>query len=243
MGLLLGIKYNIEGLLFALKSPKLIVLGMLRFTIVLALTFAFIGLVLYWHDDILNLVWTMPEKGFLTYLWRIVSWLVFIGLAVISMLIAYIVSQLFFCVFIMDYMSRITEAMVLGTTVDIEQGSYFSFFIYLMKQEIPRAVIPLIISFVILILGLITPVAPVIVFISSIAAVVFLAWDNTDLIPARRMVPFKDRFGFLKQNLFFHIGFGLLFLIPWINILFLSFAPVGATLYYLKKPDSEISRP
>jgi len=75
--------------------------------------------------------------------------------------------------------------------------------------------------------------------ISSVAASVFLAWDNTDLTPARRMIPFKARLSFLKQNLGFHIGFGLLFLIPGLNILFLSFAPVGATLYYLEKDQEE----
>jgi CysZ protein len=71
-----------------------------------------------------------------------------------------------------------------------------------------------------------------------VAAGVFLAWDNTDLVPARRMMPFKERLKFLRQNLFFHIGFGLLFLVPWVNIIFLSFAPVGATLYYIDKEKS-----
>lgn len=234
MGLLKGIQYNIKGLLFALKSPKLLFLGFLRFSIVLALTFLFIGLALYWHDDILNMVWVMPEKGFLIYIWKIVSWIVFIGLTVVSMLVAYIVSQLFFCVFIMDYMSRITEAMVLGKEVNEVQGSYLSFFIYLIKQEIPRAIVPVVISFFVLLISLVTPISPIIVVVSSICAAVFLAWDNTDLIPARRMLTFKNRLQFLKRNLFFHIGFGLLFLIPWANILFLSFAPVGATLFFIE---------
>ena len=82
---------------------------------------------------------------------------------------------------------------------------------------------------------MLTPLGPIIMIISSIIAAMFLAWDNTDLIPARHMHPFKTRFGFLKNNILFHIGFGLLFLIPWLNIIFLSFAPVGATLYYIEK--------
>ena len=233
MNLYYGIKYNIKGLLFALKSPKLFILGMLRFSIVLLLTFACLGLVLYWHDNILNMIWIMPDTGWLIYLWKIVSWLLFLLLGIISMVIAYIIAQLFFCVFIMDYMSRITEAMVLGKSPQAAQGSWFLNFIFLIKQEIPRAIIPIIISFVIMVMSLVTPVGPVIIIISSLSAAVFLAWDNTDLIPARRMVTFKERLGFLKKNLLFHIGFGLLFLIPWANILFLSFAPVGATLFYI----------
>ena len=230
-----GIKYNIKGLLLALKTPKLLILGLLRFTFVLVLTFIFIGLVYYWHDHILKLVWEMPDKGFLVFVWKIVSWMVFAGMTVVSMLFAYIVSQLLFCVFIMDYMSRITEGLVLGRKVDISQSSYISFFIYLVKQEIPRAIIPVVISFVVLLLGLVTPVGPVIVLVSSVTAALFLSWDNTDLISARRMIPFRNRFQFLKHNLMFHIGFGLLFLVPWVNILLLSFAPVGATLYMLDR--------
>jgi len=230
-----GIKYNIKGVLLALKTPKLLMLGILRFIVVLILTFLLSGFVLYWHDEILAMIWKMPETGWLIYLWEAVSWMLSIVLAAISMVIAYLISQLLFCVFIMDYMSRITEAIVLGNQVPQEQGSWFTFFVHLIKQEIPRAIIPILITLIIMLIGLLTPLSPVIIVISSIAAAVFLAWDNTDLLPARRMYPFKTRIEFLKKNLLFHIGFGLLFLIPGLNIIFLSFAPVGATLYYIEK--------
>jgi CysZ protein len=69
--------------------------------------------------------------------------------------------------------------------------------------------------------------------ISSAIAVIFFAWDNTDLLPARRLEPFKKRFRFLVDKFVFHLGFGLPFLIPGLNIVFLSFAPVGGTLYML----------
>jgi CysZ protein len=135
----------------------------------------------------------------------------------------------------MDYMSRITERMVLGQEAPGADTSIFGVFFYLILQEIPRAVVPVLISVALMIIGLFTPLSLVIIAISSVVAGIFLAWDNTDLVPARRMLPFKERFEFLKKNLFFHIGFGLLFLVPWINIIFLSFAPVGATLYYIDK--------
>jgi CysZ protein len=76
---------------------------------------------------------------------------------------------------------------------------------------------------------------PVMIFISSGIAILFLAWDNTDLIPARRLFPFKVRFRLFLKTILFHLGFGLPFLIPGLNLVFLSFAPVGATLYYLDK--------
>jgi len=235
MNLYDGIKYNVKGLALALKTPKLLMLGILRFLIVLFFTLILSGLVLYWHDEILLMIWKVPETGWLVFVWKAVSWLLSISLAAIAMVLSYLIAQLFFCVFIMDYMSRITEKIILGKEVPMEQNSWIGFFIYLVKQEIPRAVIPVLISLIIMVIGLLTPISVIIIILSSITAAIFLAWDNTDLVPARRMEPFNIRIKFLRRNLMFHIGFGLLFLIPGLNIVFLSFAPVGATLYYLEK--------
>ncbi|MCP4760925.1 MAG: EI24 domain-containing protein [archaeon] len=237
MNIFHGIKYNIKGVIFAFKTPKLLMLGILRFVIVLFLVLFLSGLVLYWHDSILKIIWAMPESGMALYAWKAVSWLLSLFLSGIAMVLSYLIAQLFFAVFIMDYMSRITEKIITGEEQPLEHGSWISFFIYLIKQEIPRAIIPVLISLVIMVAGLLTPLGPIIMIISSVIAALFLAWDNTDLVPARRMYPFKIRFGFLKKNIMFHIGFGLLFLIPWLNIIFLSFAPVGATLYYVENQN------
>jgi len=237
MNLYHGLKYNIKGLILALKTPKLLMLGILRFVIVVFFTFFLSGLVLYWHDEILTMIWTMPESGIVLYIWKVVSWLLSLFLAGIAMVLSYLIAQLFFCVFIMDYMSRITEKIVLGKEQPHDSGTWIELFIHLIKQEIPRAIIPVLISLIIMVAGLLTPLGPVIMILASVTAAVFLAWDNTDLAPARHMYPFKTRFRFLKSNIMFHIGFGLLFLIPWLNIIFLSFAPVGATLYYIENQD------
>jgi len=127
-------------------------LGILRFFVVLFLTLLLSGLVLYWHAEILNLIWKMPESGWLIYLWKLASWILSLVLAAISMVLAYLISQLLFCVFIMDYMSRITEAIVLGQEAKFEPGSWVGFFIHLIKQEIPRAIIPVLIMLVIMLM-------------------------------------------------------------------------------------------
>ncbi|WP_321416040.1 EI24 domain-containing protein [uncultured Desulfobacter sp.] len=235
MGFIEGIQYNIRGFAMALRTRSLLLLGLIRFAVVFLLTLVLSGMVLYWHNDIFSMIWQMPESRWLIWLWHIVSWILALILMVFSMLASYLISQIFFCVFIMDYMSRITERMVLGQEISNANTSIFGLFLYLIRQEIPRAVVPVMISVALMIIGLFTPVSLVIIAVSSVVAGMFLAWDNTDLVPARRMVPFKERLKFLKENLSFHIGFGLLFLVPWVNILFLSFAPVGATLYYIDK--------
>ncbi|MBF0228146.1 MAG: EI24 domain-containing protein [Desulfamplus sp.] len=236
MSFIKGIIYNFRGLIMGLTNPKLLFLGMLRLVVVVVLTIFCSGLVLMWHQEILNLIWIQPEAGWILFVWRVVSWILSIFLAAVSGIFSYIVAQLLFSVFVMDYMSRITEKIILGQG-NVNQDSNISFFrlfIYLVKQEIPRAIIPLMLMLFIMGLGFLTPLGPVVAIVSSIIATIFLAWDNTDLVPARRMIPFNQRFVFLKKNLLFHIGFGFCFLIPWINILFLSFAPVGATIYFLE---------
>nr|WP_319493149.1 EI24 domain-containing protein [uncultured Desulfobacter sp.] len=238
MGIIAGIQYNLRGVALAFRTPSLLWLGLIRFVVVFLLTLVLSGMVLYWHNDIFSMIWQMPESKWLIWLWYSVSWILTLILMAFSMLASYLISQVFFCVFIMDYMSRITERLVLGQEAPGAHVSIFHMFWYLIRQEIPRAIVPILISVALMILGLFTPVSLIIIAVSTVAAGVFLAWDNTDLVPARRMMPFKERLKFLKQNLFFHIGFGLLFLVPWVNIIFLSFAPVGATLYYIDKEKS-----
>ena len=117
--------------------------------------------------------------------------------------------------------------------------AWYAYLFYLLRQEIPRATLPVLVSLLLMVLGWFTPLGPVLTVVSPLAAGLFLAWDNTDLVPARRLVPFGQRFGFLRQRLGFHLGFGVLFLIPLVNILLLAFAPVGATLYYVEQIDPE----
>ena len=157
------------------------------------------------------------------------------GLAV---LFSYLISQILFSVLIMDLMSRITERKVTGSVREPKKVPLWRLFTYLVKQEIPRTMVPILLSVLLMILGWTVPLGQVLVILSAGIAIIFLAWDNIDIIPARRLVPFKIRFRSLLKTITFHLGFGLPFLIPGLNILFLSFAPVGATLYYLDRLDS-----
>ena len=218
-----------------LRTPKLLFLGIIRFVVIIIITILSAGLILVYHQEILNLIWSRPESHWITWLWHLISWLlsaVLIGCAVV---LSYLASQILFSVFIMDLMSRITEKMVTGSIRDPIKMPWWQQFWFLIKQEIPRTTVPVLLTLLLLALGWLTPLGPVVTVVSSAIAVIFLAWDNTDLIPARRMVSFRERFRLLMSTLPFHLGFGILFLIPFVNILFLSFAPVGATLYYIDK--------
>jgi CysZ protein len=232
-----GIAYNLRGVKLSLKTPRLLILGLTRLVVVVFITILSASLILLYHQQILNLIWSKPESQLFLWLWHLVSWLLSFFLVGVSAILSYLISQILFSVVIMDTMSRITERLVSGPENELRKMPFVQHFFYLIRQEIPRATIPVLLTLLLMILGWLTPLGPVVAIISSAIAAVFLSWDNTDLVPARRLDPFGRRFNFLLKNLPFHLGFGLLFLIPVVNILFLSFAPVGATLYYVDKEN------
>ena len=239
MNLISGITYNYRGLTLGLKTPVLLFLGFVRFLVIVLLTIVSASLILKYHNEILSLLWGKPESNWTVWLWYVVSWLLTFLLMGLSAVISFLIAQILFSVMIMDTMSRITEQRVTGREKEAKHMSWFKYFFFLLRQEIPRAVIPVIIIMILMVLGWLTPLSPVTTVISALAAGIFLAWDNTDLIPARRHESFRGRFKFLVKNLGFHLGFGLWFLIPVLNIVFLSFAPVGATLYHIERIDAE----
>ena len=239
MDLLIGLKYSLRGLSFGMRSGKLLFWGIVRFAVVILITMALAGLIFVYHQRILDLIWAKPESAWVIWLWYAVSWLVSLFLLGMAVIFSYLISQILFSVVIMDHMSRLTEFKVTGHIKEPEKLSFWRQFVYLVKQEIPRAVIPVLLSVLIMILGWFVLLGPVTIFLSSAIAIIFLAWDNTDLTPARRLIPFKERFRFLSKSILFHVGFGLPYLVPVLNILFLSFSPVGATLYYLDKYAAE----
>jgi CysZ protein len=241
MDLSKGVDYNLRGLWLGIRSPKLLLLGLIRFAVVILITVISSSLILIYHQEILNLIWQKPESFWVIWLWHLISWLLSLFLVGISSVLSYLISQILFSVVIMDQMSRITERKLTGKVEQPAGVPMLRQFFYLLKQEIPRTTLPAILCLLVMVLGWLVPLGPILVFIASGLFVIFLSWDNTDLIPARRLMPFRDRLRFLLKNLSFHLGFGLLFLIPGLNILFLSFAPVGATLYYLDTHDGRSS--
>jgi len=126
--------------------------------------------------------------------------------------------------------------MVTGKVSESPKTPLLTQLFFLIRQEIPRTTLPILCILLLTVVGWLTPLAPLIPVLAAGLAVIFLAWDNTDLVPARRMTPFSKRFFWLMKTVLFHLGFGLLFLIPVVNILLLSFAPVGATLYHIDNP-------
>ena len=239
MGFFKGLSYNLRGLKLGLRTPKLLMLGLIRFSLIILVTALAVSAIIYFHDSLLRTVWQKPESGWFIWLWHVVSWLLTIILMGMSAVVAYLISQILFAVVIMDWMSRLTEKLITGTVAVDSQLGWWQQFRHLIRQEIPRAILPVFFTLLLTFISWLTPLGPLMTLLLSGAAVIFIAWDSTDLTPARRLQPFGPRFRFLMQRLPFHLGFGILFLIPMANILFLAFAPVGATLYYLETQNEQ----
>lgn len=233
-----GISYNLKGLALGLRTPSLLMLGLLRFAILVIITIAAAALILANFNAIMSTLWNKPESAWIVWMWYLLSWLLALLLTGIAAVVGFVVAQVLFSVLIMDYMSQIIERRQTGRVLSAPNMPLFKHFFFLLRQEIPRAVLPIVISLLLLLLGWFTPLGPVMTVVASLAAVTFLAWDNTDLVPARRLVPFGERFRLMHRRLAFHLGFGLLFLIPVFNLLLISFAPVGATLFVIEQEGS-----
>lgn len=239
MDILRGIQSNFRGLLFGLRTPSLLMLGLLRFLIVLLIGVGAAAMFFAYHQDMMQLIWTRPESFWILWLWYLASWLLSLVLLALTSVLAYFLCQILFCVVIMDQMSRITERMITGQEKKPTNMSFPAQLVFLVKQETPRAIIPVLVTLLVMGIGWLTPLGPLLTFIGPVVAGMFLAWDNTDLLPARRLYPFAERFRMFRRQLLFHLGFGLPLLIPLVNILLLSFAPVGATLYQVEEEKKD----
>ena len=74
MKVLDGMIYNIRGLWLGIKTPKLLLLGLIRLAAVIIITMILASLILIYHQEILNLIWIKPESRWLLWLWRLLSW-------------------------------------------------------------------------------------------------------------------------------------------------------------------------
>lgn len=233
MAFIQGIRLNFQGFLLGLRTPRLLMLGVLRFAVILLIFVGAAAFFFAYQDDIIQFIWAKPASAWVIWLWYLVSGLISLILLGVATVIGYFIAQVLFSVVIMDAMSRITERVVTGKEIPPPAMPFFPHLIFLVRQEIPRAVLPVVLALALMVLGWLTPLGPVVTILSPTIAALFLAWDYTDLVPARRMLAFNARFQLFRQHLLFHLGFGLLFLVPLLNLLLLSFAPVGATLFHI----------
>lgn len=239
MNLLYGLKCHWEALKIMKAKKSLIFWGLLRFLIILFLFIVLSFIALSYNHLLLEYIWTKPSSLMMLILWKIALVLLTILLLFVAGGLSYLISQILFGVVIADHMSYITEHILSGKEPKGTPPFSFSYLLFLIKQEIPRGTLPLLVSSSFIILGWLLPLGFIWVMVSSLVSCAFLAWDYTDLVPARMLKPFKERFTLFKRTFWGHVIFGLPFMIPFINVLFFSIGPVSGTVFYMRASYSK----
>jgi len=88
MNILKGIAYNLRGLWLGIKTPNLLVLGLIRFAAVVIITILAASLILVYHEKILYLIWAKPASQWILWLWYILSWLLALFLVGLSAILS-----------------------------------------------------------------------------------------------------------------------------------------------------------
>lgn len=238
MQLIFALKCHLDALTLVKHKKILAFLAALRFLILIAFIVIFSWVALSYNDTFLNYIWEKPSKILLTLVWYIVLIFSTIILLFAGAILAYIISQILFGILIADYMSALAEQIITGKQSEEKISFSLTYLIYLIRQEIPRTLFPLILSTSFMVFGWLLPLNFIWVILSSFLSCALMAWDYTDLVPARRSMPFKERLHMFKSNFVGHIVFGLPFLIPFVNVIFLSLAPISGTVFFLKEIES-----
>ena len=75
MEILRGIQFNIRGLMMGLRTPSLLMLGLLRFLVFLLIGVGAAVIFFAYHQDIMLMIWAKPASLWLVWLWYLASWL------------------------------------------------------------------------------------------------------------------------------------------------------------------------
>ncbi len=233
MGIWYGFRCHWDAMALLKKERSLLLWGLSRFLLILGLTVVFTWLAVSYNHEIFGLIWQRPETGWARHLWTLLLWLFTLKLIILGTILAYIVSQGVFGALIADHMSQLTQRALGFETRPSSMGG-LKHMVFIVKQEIPRVFVPVLPSVSVMILGWMIPFGFVPVILSGLVTSAFLAWDYTDLVPARELWTFSQRWAFFKKNLLGHIVLGLPFLIPFLNIFLLSLGPVSGTIFFLR---------
>jgi len=97
-----GVIYNLRGLRWAMKSPKLLMLGLTRFFAVILLTVICGSIIIAYHQEILSVLWSKPQTDWLILIWHLLSWIVSLSLFGLAAILSYLAAQILFGAIIMD---------------------------------------------------------------------------------------------------------------------------------------------
>ena len=236
-----GSRFHVRGIRFGFSHPSFLFLAVLPFLVTLALyIFAFYVFVEY-SDDLLQMVWN-PATGqsswivgwlYWTYT-HVVRWILYLVILVI-MFYTFIVLSIVLASPFYDYISVKYERAYLQNTSQEGATSSGRGLLTILKEELKKAALMLIIPIPLFFVPVVGTL------LSFLVASVFIAWDFADFSLSRDCPLLKDRIRAVWQHKWSLLGFGSPLLIPFLGLVIMPFAILGATTLYFDrmKQDSE----
>jgi CysZ protein len=212
-----------------------LILAVLPFLVTLTLyIFAFYIFVDH-ADDLLEMVWS-PETGESSW---IVGWLHWTYTHIVKWILYFVVLIIMFYTFIVlsialaspvyDYISTKYESVYYHDAAQEGAAPSGRGLLTVLKEELKKAVLMLIIPIPLIFVPVVGTL------LSFLVASVFIAWDFTDFSLARDCPLLKDRMRAVWQHKWSLLGFGSPILIPFLGLVIMPFAILGATTLYFDR--------
>lgn len=215
-----GIRAFPTGLRWLLAHPRYLVLLLIPSLSALALLVGLWGRILDFSQWFVELAfWDKPQAWYALVLWWIGWALMSILPIALSVLAIYLLMKILASP-LMEWVSIAIEKDVTGLEpprLTLREQ------ITVMLGELQKALVILVVPILLLLI-------PGFNVISLPAAAFLIGWDFFDYPLARRGWSFAERWRFVAGELWSVMGFGLWFVIPFLNILLAPFAIAGGTL-------------
>ncbi|MBN1960787.1 MAG: EI24 domain-containing protein [Deltaproteobacteria bacterium] len=240
--LIRGALYPIDGLRFIVKqrlwhlaaAPTLI--GSALFIILCVISFMFLlPHVSGWVADISAWAADSFWLSIVAILIRWLMWFIAIVLVlVVNVLLLMMIGQVLASTFL-DILSERIETLILGSPSAPVTFQRMKTTVFLAIADLGWSLVYwCLFNLPILIIGLAAP--PVAAVLSIMTSALLVAQEFVGLSLARRLVPFRQRWRWLRGHRLLCLGFGstcmLLFAIPLLNFMLLPIAAVGGTLLF-----------
>lgn len=229
-----GLCFHRRGFELALRHRSFLFLSLVPFVVTLTLYL----LIFYWFslnaDELLNAIWgaTTPKVA------QTVGWLHRMYMHVVKYLLYFVLLMIMTYTFLIftaivgsplyDFISSRYERLLGGPQVPSKRDGAAPGRMAVIKEEIKK-------TFIILFIPLFLFFIPLIGnLMSLLIAPVLIAWDYVDFSLSKDRTFLKDRLAVVWQHKFCLLGFGLPLLIPFLGILLMPFAILGATRLYFE---------
>jgi CysZ protein len=230
-----GWRFHSRGIRFGFGNLSFLSLSIGPFLITLALyIFGFYMFTLY-AEDLLRMVWHVEPGESSKYM----GWLYWTYLHMVKFLLYLIVLVVMFYTFVVlsnilasplyDHISIRYERMHYHNAPPEQVASPAKGVLTVMKEEVKKALLMLVIPVSLLFIPVVGTV------LSFIVAGVFIAWDYIDFSLSRDYPFLKDRIRAVWRHKAMLLGFGFPLLIPFLGLVIMPFAILGATKLYFDR--------